>query len=76
MRKGWHNERGGRDKRVCCFPWQHDERFGEKVQTTKTTMTETTMTETTTKTKTAKMRTTMNDDDNDIEEVMTSSCHS
>ena len=47
---------------------QHDERVGEKVQTTETTMTETTMIETMTTTKMVTMTTTMNDDNNDVNE--------
>ena len=43
---------------------QHDERVSEKAQTTETTMT----TMTTMTTKTVMMKTTMNDEDNDVNE--------
>ena len=49
---------GATRERGATREGQHDERFGEKAQTTETTMTETTMT-----TKTVTMTMTMNDDD-------------
>ena len=47
---------------------QHDERVGEKVQTTETTMTETTMTETVTTTKMVTLKFTVNDDNDEVNE--------
>ena len=55
MRIVWRTREGGTTREG-----QHDERVGEKAQTTETTMTETKMT-----TKTVTMTATMNDDDDD-----------